>query len=195
MLRGNLAAANRWLRGLMARDPSRAEPLFEALREAARTSDFHAQLEQSRQAFESGDLETARRLTDGLLKQDPKSSAALVVRGRIAMHADSLDAASSLFRRALALATNDDDRYDANVNLGVLSMRQGNADEGLAHFADANEIHPQEAGAWLYRSRVLAQQGKVNEARLLLEQARGQVEDKTALESAIQQLNTTGPTR
>ena len=195
MSRGNLAGANRWLRGLMARDPSRAEPLFESLRTAARETDFRERLEQARRSFESGDMESARRLADGLLKQDPTSAATMIVRGRIAMHADSLDAAGSLFRRALSAAGNDDDRYDASVNLGVLSMRQGHADEGLAHFADANRIHPQEAGAWLYRARVLAQQGKVNEARLMLEQARGQVADKTALETAIQQLNNPESTR
>ena len=195
MARGNLAGANRWLRGLVARNPSRAEPLFEALRAAARETDFKDRLVQARRAFEEGNLDASRRMVDELLRQDPKSAAALVVRGRIAMHADSLDAATRLFDRALAAADNDDDRYDVNVNLGVLSMRQGNPDQGLARFAEANRIHPQEAGAWLYRSRVLVQQGKVNEARLLLEQARGQVADAAPLEAALQQLNTTGSTR
>jgi spermidine synthase len=191
MARGNLSGANRWLKGLMAHNPSRAEPLLEALRTAARESDFTARLVQARQAFEAGNIEASRRLAEGLLRENPESSAALIVRGRVSMHADSLDAAGAMFRRALPHA-NDDDIYDAQVNLGVLFMRQGKTDEGLAHFAEANRVRPKEASAWLYRASALGQLGKVNEARLLLEQARGQVTDATALESALRQLDTRG---
>ncbi len=193
MAGGNLAGANRWLRGLMAQNPTRAEPLFEALRASARESDFKNRLDHARQAYEAGDLDPARRQLDGLLKERPASAPALIARGRVAMRADSLAAAGAMFRRALALG-GADDQYDASVNLGVLAMREAHIEEGIAHFARANEIHPAESAAWLYRAQALAQAGKSNEARLLLEQARERVTDPAALESALHQLQAPGTT-
>jgi Flp pilus assembly protein TadD len=71
-------------------------------------------------------------------------------------------------------------------------MRENRIAEGLAHFESASAIHPDEPSAWLYRGRVLAQTGRSNEARLLLEQARPQVRDASAIDAALRQLNTTG---
>jgi spermidine synthase len=190
MRSGNLPGANRWLKGLMARDPSRAEPLFAALQATAKQRDFDSRIVEGRRAFEAGDFEGSRRVFEQLLKENPGSSPALVGRGRLALHADSLDAAHQLFDRAFRAPTaTEDDRYDASINLGVLAMRQGNFDDGIGWFARANEIHPKEASAWVYRARALAQTGRANEARLLLDQARGQVSDAAALDAARQQLD------
>ena len=191
MARGNLAGANRWLEQLGARDPARAEPLYAALRASAHERDVATQISQVRQMFDTGDIDNARRVVDQMLRNEPGLAPALIQRGRISMHRDSLAAARTLFERALARG-NDDERFDAEVNLGVLAMRQTRTEDGLAHFARANEIHPQEPSAWLYRARVLAQLGRLEEARLLLSQAVPKVRDASTLETALGQLNTTG---
>jgi spermidine synthase len=196
MMGGNFPGASRWLRGLMARDSTRAGPLLTSLQDAVRRRDFQNRLGQGRQAFEAGDVDGARRVFDQLLKESPRSPAALVARGRVALHADSLEAARGLFERALAAPDAPaDDRYDANINLGVLAMRMQRIDDGIDAFARASAIHPNEAGAWLYRARALAQVGKVNEARMLLSQARGHVTDAAAIDATLKQFDTPGTTQ
>jgi len=191
MGRGNLAGANRWLEQLGARDPARAEPLYAALRASAHERDVQSQIASANQMFEAGDTDAARRTLDQMLRAEPGSAAVLVQRGRVSMRSDSLVAARALFERALARG-NANEKYDAEVNLGVLAMRETDTEEGLQHFARANEIHPEEPSAWLYRARVLAQLGRLEEAKLLLSQAIPRVRDASTLEPALAQLNQTG---
>jgi spermidine synthase len=191
MVRGDLAGANRWLDQLGARDPARAEPLYAALRAAAHERDVQTRLANVHQLFDAGDTDGARRVLEPMLRSDPRSAALLVQRGRISMRVDSLAAARSLFERALALG-DADAGYDAEVNLGVLAMRQGRTEEGLDHFTRASAIHPEESSSWLYRSKALAQLGRIEEARLLLSSALPRVRNAAPLEAGLAELNRTG---
>jgi len=191
MVRGDLAGANRWLDQLGVRDPARAEPLYAALRAAAHERDVQTRLASVQQLFDAGDTDGARRVLEPMLRGEPRSAVLLVQRGRISMRVDSLAAARSLFERALALG-DADARYDAEVNLGVLAMREGRTEEGLDHFARASGIHPEESSSWLYRSRALAQLGRIEEARLLLSSALPRVRNAAPLEAGLAELNRTG---
>jgi Tfp pilus assembly protein PilF len=115
----------------------------------------------------------------------------MVERARISMREDSLGAARSLLEAALATGT-DADRYDACVNLAIVALRQGDPARGLAYFERASAVRPQESSAWVYRARALALAGRGSEARLVLDQAMSRVTDRAAIETALQQLATTG---
>jgi spermidine synthase len=191
MGRADLVGASRWLDALVARDPSRAQELADALRESARRHDFDLRVEEARRALTANDVATARRLLDRLRTEDPGSATVMVERARIYMRTDSLAAARDLLETAFATGT-DADRYDASVNLAIVAMRQNDPERGLALFERASTVRPQESGAWVYRARALAMAGRTNEARLVLDQARSQVTDRVAIETALQQLATTG---
>ena len=191
MARGDLARANVWLRALMAKDPSRAEPLIASLEQAARRRDRELQITQARQALEVDDRLTARRLLDALLRDHPDDGTALVERARLSMREDSIAPARRLLARAERVGT-DDDRYQAALNVGILEMREGRAAEGLARFEHAAALRPAELNGWLYQARALVGLGRTNEAILLLGRAQATVADSTGLRTALQQLTTTG---
>jgi spermidine synthase len=191
MTRGDLARANLWLQAVLASDPGRAAGLEQAVRDAARRRDRELQLRQARQALEADDRVTARRLLDSLLRNDPDDAAALIERARVLMREDSTALARRQLERALAIGGGDD-RYQASLNLGILAMREGRSDDGLAHFARASEIRPGELSGWLYQARTLVQLGRNNEAALLLGRAQSVVADTVALRHSLQQLTTTG---
>ncbi len=191
MAQGDLARASLWLDALLAHDPARASELAGALEESARRRDREIQIGQARQALQVDDRLTAQRLLDGLLRQRPDDATALVERARLYMREDSLADARRLLTRAAAVGTVDD-RYDAAVNLGVVNMRENRTEDGLTEFARATSLRPDELGGWLYQARVLAQLGRVGEATLVLGRARGVVRDSTGLNTALNQLTTTG---
>jgi Tfp pilus assembly protein PilF len=194
MAKGDLAGGNRWLMALIARDSTRSAPLLAALQETTRRRDQENRLMLARRALEGNDLDGARRLLAGLLAEDPRLAPALIERARVSMRADSTAAARALLERALAMG-NDDDRYQAYTNLAILALRGNDGEAGLAYFARANEVRPGEASAWVYRARALALLGRPNEARLILDQARGLATDRAAVDAALTQLNTTGAIR
>jgi spermidine synthase len=191
MSSGNLARANVWLAALLAKDPNRAGPLTVALAEAARRRDRDLQVTQARQAIEADDRITARRLLDAILREHPEDGTALVERARVSMREESLAAARRLLERADRVG-NDDERYQAALNLGILEMREGRPEEGLSRFGQAASLRPAELNGWLYQARALAGLGRANEAILLLGRAQATVADSTALRAAVTQLSTTG---
>ncbi|MEP7027710.1 MAG: fused MFS/spermidine synthase [Candidatus Eisenbacteria bacterium] len=187
----NLAAASRWIDALIALDPSRAGPLFESLRAIGRQTELESRIVLARQALQVNDVDRARRILDQLLKQEPGWATALIERARVSMRADSVAVARTLLQRAL-LHADDDDRYQAHSNLGILAMREGKGEEGLAQFGLASAVRPHEAEAWLYRARVLVQLGRVQDAQVVLDQGRKVAGDPAVLDAAYQQLNATG---
>jgi len=138
MATGRLGPATSWMSSLTSRDPQRAGPLFAALSKATAEYNRRKQLDQARQAFAGGQTDEARREIDALLRDNPRWAAAMVERARVSLRSDSLLAARSLLEAALPLA-DDDARYDAYINLGVLSMREGKSAEGIADFARCSE--------------------------------------------------------
>jgi Tfp pilus assembly protein PilF len=191
MERGSLAGANTWLQGLIARDPSRAEPLLAELRAAARRRDRDAQLVQARQALAADDRLATRRLLAALLRDDPNDAAALIEGARVLMREDSTAAARRMLEHALRFAAGDD-RFQAVVNLGIIEMREGRVEQGMGRFSEASRLRPAELAPWLYQARALVQQGHGDEAAQLLERARAVVADSAGLGIAMQQLSTTG---
>ena len=91
-----------------------------------------------------------------------------------------------------ACTADDDDRYQAYLNLGIIEMREGRTEEGLAMFERASVARPKETEAWLYQSRVLAQTGRAREAELRLDQARRAGVPPAELDVALNQLRSTG---
>lgn len=191
MERGNLAGANSWLQGLIARNPARGEPLLADLRAAARRRDRDAQLVQARQALAADDRVATRRLLAALLRDDPNDAAALIEGARVLMREDSTAAARRVLERAMKFAAGDD-RFQAVINLGIIEMREGRVEQGIGRFAEASRLRPAELAPWLYQARALVQQGHGLEATRLLERARGVVADSTGLSIAMQELSTTG---
>ncbi len=191
LAKGDMVGGNRWLGALIARDSTRSAPLLAVLREMTRQRDRDNRLLLARRALESSDLDGARRLLTGLLAEDPRWAPALIERARVSMRADSTAAAGAQLERALTLG-DDDDRYQAYTNLAILALRGQEGEAGLAYFERANKVRPREAGAWVFRARALALLGRTNEARLILDQARGQVSDRAAVDAALNQLTTMG---
>ncbi len=191
MAAGRLSQATRWLGALTSRDSLRAGPLFAALQQATEDYNRRAVLQQARQALAQNQDADARRVLDNLLRDRPRWAPALVERGRVSMRADSLAPARALLESGAALG-DDDDRYEAYLNLGVLCMREGKTTEGLADFARCNALKPAEAEAWILRARALAMTGQPAAARVVLEQARAAAADSTAIVTAQNQLQATG---
>jgi len=191
MASSKLVPATYWISSLMAHDPERAVPLFAQLKQAATDYNRKLELSQAHDAIAAGRVDDARGALDGLLRENPRWATAMVERARVTLHADSLAAARAMLEAALPLG-DDDDRYNAYINLGVLSMREGKAPEGIADFARCNEIHPAETEAWLLRARALALTGQAPAASAVLAQARRVATDSTAVTKAQSQLQATG---
>jgi spermidine synthase len=188
---GDLSRASLWLDALLTRDPTRAGELVRMLEESARRRDREMQLAQIRQAIEVDNRQAARQMLDAMLRANPDDGTALVERARVSMREDSLEGARRLLVRAAAVGSTED-RFQVALNLGVVHMREGRTEDGVAQFARAAELRPDELRGWLYQARVLAQLGRVSEATVLLGRARGVVTDSTGLNTALQQLATTG---
>jgi tetratricopeptide (TPR) repeat protein len=191
MASGNLVPATYWISSLMSSDRARAVPLFAQLTQA--TADYNRRLElsQARDAFAAGRVDEARRRLEGVLRENPRWATAMIERARIALHADSLVAARALLEAALPVA-DDDDRYNAYIQLGVLSMREEKTAEGIDDFARCNAIHPAETEAWILRARALAMTGQAPAASAVLAQARRVAADSTAVTTAQNNLQATG---
>ena len=192
LMHRDLAVASRWINKLIALDPSRAGPLFDQLRASGRQIELESRITLARQALLANDTAQARRILEQVLQQNPESAAALIERARVSMREDSVVVARALIQRALRLQPTDDDRYEAYSNLGILAMRDGNTEDGLSQFERATTVRPDEADAWLYRARALAQMGRADEARLVLDQGRKVASEPATLNAAYQQLNATG---
>lgn len=191
MASGKLVPATYWISSLTAHDPARAVPLFAQLKQATLDYNRNLQLTQAHEAIAAGRIDDARGALDGLLRENPKWATAMVERARVSLHEDSLATARAMLEAAIPLG-NDDDRYNAYINLGVLSMREGKAPEGIADFTRCNEIHPAETEAWLFRARALALTGQAPAASAVLAQARRVATDSTAVTTAQNQLQATG---
>jgi Tfp pilus assembly protein PilF len=191
LARSNLSAANRWIGALVAKDPEQSAALLAEIEKAAKDRDLGLRIAQVRELLTKNDLLGAQTMLDQLLSERPGYAPALIERARVYMRMDSLSAARTLLLAALRDAGNDD-RYQAYCNLGILSMRSAQTDQGLEYFAQAIELRPDEAGGYLYRARALAQLGRKNEALLLLNQGESRVADKNAIRQAYNEINQSG---
>ncbi len=189
--RGNLAAANRWIGALVAKDPEGTRALLQEIESTAKERDLGLRIAQAREMLNQNDVVGAQGLLDALLAERPGYPTAMIERARVYMRQDSLAEARTLLLASIPNAGNDD-RYQAYCNLGILAMRARETEPGLAYFAQAIEARPEESGGYLYRARALAQLGRKNEALLLLTQGEGQVLDKAAIRQAYNEINASG---
>lgn len=95
-----------------------------------------------RDAIDSGDLETARVLERSLQKSGSGNAELLVLCGRLAYVDNNLDKAQTLLSEALRQQPS---LVEAHRWLAMTSMRQGMAEQALAHALEAERISPGDA--------------------------------------------------
>jgi spermidine synthase/thioredoxin-like negative regulator of GroEL len=191
--RGELAQAQIWVSALANRSPQHGAELAGQFQRIVRERALTERLAEGRQALDSGNLAAARAVFDQLVIEAPEFHAARIERARVAMREDSLDRAQTLLVASLAGA-GPDDQYQAYTNLGILAMRRGKADEGLAQFARASHARPQMSEAYVYRARALSQLGRFEEALATLDEGDKNASDKSAIRAARDALAATRPT-
>ena len=77
---------------------------------------------------------------------------------------------------------------DANHNMGVLAVGVGKAQQGLPFFKTALEVNPNIAQYWLSYIDVLIRLGQLDDARIVLEQARDSDTDGEAFDQLSDRL-------
>jgi spermidine synthase len=191
--RGELAQAQIWVSALARRSPQNGPELANRFQRVVRERALAERLAEGRQALLANDLQGARAVFDQLVAEAPDYRAARIERARIAMREDSLGRARAMLEASL-VGAGPDDQYQAECNLGILAMRQGRAEEGLAHFTRASRARPEQSDAYVYRARALSQLGRADEARAILDEADRVATDKSAIRQARDALAATRPT-
>ena len=104
------------------------------------------------------------------------------------MRQDDLEAAQAHLNQAMRLA-NHAQLFDANLNLGIIEMRQGNLDGGRAFFEAARDVMPGEPVGYINLARWYLQVGRVDSAQAILELGRERAFPLLPLEEAIDALS------
>lgn len=155
-------AAAAWLAG--SGDAAAADSLARAIasaEEEARVKEIGIEVARLGAAGEAAEAE--RRLRDGLART-PDDPALLFHLGIVLMQTSRGEDADSLFARVVdgghpVLAPR------ASNNRGILAMRRGETEAGIAHFRRAQALLPSLAESYVYESRAEANAGRPEEAR------------------------------
>jgi tetratricopeptide (TPR) repeat protein len=122
----------------------------------AETSPPPSQVTAAESAIARSDWKTAQAKLDAWLVDHPTDARALFDAGFVADTQNRLDAAESLYRRAIAA---DPKSFEAHVSLGLLLARQGKLEQARPELAEATMLDPGESGpgAMAHAWRALAQ--------------------------------------
>jgi tetratricopeptide (TPR) repeat protein len=147
-------------------DAGDAVRLAPILRSMARDAPQHAATRYYAAAFEflRQDFAAAVRLGEQAVAADPTDSRAQNLLGAAHASLGRFDAARSAFRAAERAAPQDP---RTQVNLGILALRSGSAQDAVQHFASALALDPDSPGALTGLADALERQGHLDRARRL----------------------------
>ncbi len=121
--------------------------------------------DQARQAFESGDLDKARREVEAAISRSDTEARYWSLLGRIELEARRLERAVSAFGRAMEC---DPSLAEAYYYRGVVHQRIGAADRAVEDYLKASELDPDRIAYLLAAAEMLVTGRRLDEARGLL---------------------------
>lgn len=123
----------------------------------AGTAPASSQVAAAESAIARSDWKTAQAKLDAWLVDHPTDARALFDAGFVADAQNRLDAAESLYKRAIAA---DPKSFEAHVSLGLLLAREGKLEQARPELAEATTLDPGETGpgalahAWRALARI-----------------------------------------
>jgi len=136
--------------------------------QAANDTDPSATLEAALQAHGEGDLESATKLYEEVITEDPENKFAWYNLGLIRHTQDQVDLAEDGYRKALAI---DPDFVPALFNLAILQAASGRVDDAVASYRRVISLQPEYAGAHLNLGFLLIDSGDVAQGKAELRRA------------------------
>lgn len=121
--------------------------------------------DQSKQAFESGDLDKARREVESALARSDKESKYWTLLGRIEIEASRLERAVEALNKAVEC---DPALAEPHYYLGIVFQRWGDSDKAIAAYLKASELDNSRIAYVLAAAELMVAERKLDEARELL---------------------------
>ena len=148
--------------------PSTAKPPSEAEPKPATAAPAPTLLEQARRLYREGKLDAAQKAVDSLLKDNPASPDAQLLKAEILLRQGNPDGAFEVATTALKLAP---DSPNANLIMGRVLLRQGKIAEANDSIQKTLKLSPNDAQAWLALSRIAEIVSLNKKAKLCVEKA------------------------
>ncbi len=130
---------------------------------------------RAREAAAEGRQDEARRLLERVLELDADAAPVHAALGRTCLAAGDLACAEDEAKRAVELdpACVDGHKVLAEIELGRWQRTRDRAalDRGLEHLARATDANPLDTAAWIARIRILAADGRMEEAERVAREA------------------------
>jgi tetratricopeptide (TPR) repeat protein len=114
----------------------------------------------------AGDHRAAAKALQKAVRLNPDLSTGWSLYGRVLLDNDDLQNAKEAFRHALKLDHSD---FDANIHLGAILRREGNATEAEPYLQEAVRLRPNSAAARFQMAALHVSLGKLEQGRRELE--------------------------
>jgi len=122
----------------------------------------------ARQAFRTGDFESAERTLRALVQAEPKNSDARLLLGQCYLKQDKFDAAIAAFAALLSL---QNENVEALLQLGILYRLKGRLGDAANALQRGIQLDPKRADLHYHLGSVHRQGGRLEEARTCFERA------------------------
>lgn len=123
------------------------------------------ELQMAQQQFLAGDLEKARRTTEGVLTVNPEYGKAHLLYGRVLVEQGDLEGARTAFLEAQRLSPEE---ADAHYYLGIVFERFSQPANAMTEYQAAMALEPSNAQYVVAAGEMLVQGGQLDEAETLL---------------------------
>lgn len=120
------------------------------------------------QFYQMGNLSQAELICQHILQQQPNSTEALDLLGRMAQQIGKLEEAIAYYQRLIALMP---DYAEAHYKLGYAFHQQGNLSAAIEHYQQAIALNPNKPDAYANLAYILQQQGQIEAAITHYQQA------------------------
>jgi tetratricopeptide (TPR) repeat protein len=124
-----------------------------------------SEYQMSSQALEGGDLNKALKHCDKAIELNPKIARTWVLRGRVMLERNDLQACADSLERATTL---DDTFVDAHYFKGLLAERISNKADALKHYGRAAELDPNNAQYALATAEMMIDTNEIDAAEQYL---------------------------
>jgi tetratricopeptide (TPR) repeat protein len=121
--------------------------------------------DQAKQAFESGDLDKARREIEAALARSDKEARYWTLLGRVEIEASRLERAIEALNKAVEC---DPSLAEPQYYLGIVHQRWGQSDKAIAAYLKAAELDSSRIAYVLAAAELMVAERKLDEARELL---------------------------
>ncbi len=121
--------------------------------------------DQAKQAFESGDLDKARREVESALARSDKEARYWTLLGRIEIEASRLERAIEALNKAVE---SDPSLAEPQYYLGIVHQRWGESDKAIAAYLKAAELDSSRIAYVLAAAELMVAERKLDDARELL---------------------------